>query len=260
MTIPEQVLVSRRGHVCEVRLNRPEKRNALTSNMYEALIDAFTEAEGDEDVHVLLLSGEGGCFTGGNDLKDFLDAPAVISSDHVIARFLRALSGFGKILIAAVHGPTVGIGATLLLHCDLVIAAARSTRIITPFVQLGLVPEAASTLLLPRLIGHQRAAEMLFLGAPLDASTAREWGLVNRVVEDEALMEQARALADTAARQPPGAVRATKRLMRTAQSAEVAAHMQEELREFASRLRCAEFAAAAQAFFGKSPGRSGGGT
>ena len=258
MSTPEQVLVSRRGHVCEVRLNRPEKRNALTSNMYEALINAFREAEGDDDIHVLLLSGEGGCFTGGNDLRDFLDAPAVIGSDHVIARFLRALSGFGKILIAAVHGPTVGIGATLLLHCDLVIAAARSTRIITPFVKLGVVPEAASTLLLPRLLGHQRAAEMLFLGEPLDASTAKEWGLVNRVVDDEALMEQARALADAAAKQPPGAVRATKRLLRIAQSAEVSTHMQEELREFASRLRSAEFAAAAQAFFGKSPGRAGG--
>ena len=258
MNAEEQVLVSRRGHVCEVRLNRPEKRNALTSNMYEVLIDAFTEAEGDDDIHVLLLSGEGGCFTGGNDLKDFLNAPEIIASDHVISRFLRALSSFGKILIAAVHGPTVGIGATLLLHCDLVIAAARSTRIITPFVQLGVVPEAASTLLLPRLIGHQRAAEMLLLGEPLDAGTARQWGLVNRVVEDEALMEQARALADAAARQPPGAVRATKRLMRSAQSAEVSAHMQEELREFASRLRGAEFAAAAQSFFGKTPGRCGG--
>lgn len=260
MSPPEQVLVSRRGHVCEVSLNRPEKRNALTSSMYEALIEAFAHAEADDDIHVLLLRGEGGCLTGGNDLKDFLAAPAVIASDHVISRFLRALSGFGKILIAAVHGPTVGIGATLLLHCDLVIAAARSTRIITPFVQLGVVPEAASTLLLPRLLGHQRAAEMLFLGEPLDAATAREWGLVNRVVADEALMEQARALADAAARQPPGAVRATKRLMRTAESAAVSDHMQEELREFASRLRSAEFAAAAQAFFARTAPRPAGGT
>jgi enoyl-CoA hydratase/carnithine racemase len=258
MNTPEQVLVSRREHVCEVRLNRPEKRNALTSNMYEALIEAFTEAEGDGEIHVLLLSGEGGCFTGGNDLKDFLDAPEIIASDHVISRFLRALSGFGKVLIAAVHGPTVGIGATLLLHCDLVIAAARSTRIIMPFVQLGVVPEAASTLLLPQLIGHQRAAQMLLFGEPLDADTARQWGLVNRVVEDEQLMTQARALADAAARQPPGAVRATKRLMRAARGAEVCAQMQEELREFSSRLRGPEFAAAAQAFFGKTPGRAGG--
>lgn len=262
MTINDtgQVLVSRRGHVCEVRLNRPEKRNALTSAMYEALIEAFTDADADDEVRVLLLSGEGACLTGGNDLKDFLSVPEIIAPDHVISRFLRALSGFGKVLIAAAHGPTVGIGFTLLLHCDLVVAAARSTRLITPFVQLGVVPEAASTLLLPRLIGHQRAAEMFFLGQPIDAATAREWGLVNRVVEDEALMEQARALADAAARQPPGAVRATKRLMRSAEHAEVGAHMHEELQVFAQRLRSAEFAAAAQAFFGKSGGRSSGGT
>jgi enoyl-CoA hydratase/carnithine racemase len=256
----EQVLVSRRGPVCEVRLNRPEKRNALTSQMYESLIEALTEADGDDDIRVVLLSGEGACFTGGNDLKDFLSVPDKIGSDHVISRFLRALSGFGKILIAAAHGPTVGIGTTLLLHCDLIIAAARSTRILTPFVQLGVVPEAASTLLLPRLIGHQRAAEMFFLGEPLDAKTAREWGLVNRVVDDEKLMEEARALAEAAARQPPQAVRATKRLMRSAQSAQVSARIEEELREFTARLRGPEFAAAAQAFFGKSGGRSGGGT
>lgn len=258
MSASENVLVTRRGHVCEVRLNRPEKRNALTSSMYEALIEAFTEAETDEEIRVLLLTGEGACFTAGNDLKDFLSAPAVIEGDHVISRFLRALSGFGKILIAAAHGPTVGIGTTLLLHCDLVIAAARSTRLITPFVQLGVVPEAASTILLPLLVGHQRAAEMFFLGQPIDAQTAREWGLVNRVVDDEALLQEARALADTAARQPPGAVRATKRLMRAAQSAQLSEQMQEELRVFTARLRSEEFAAAAQAFFGKSSGRAGG--
>ncbi len=257
MTTTDHVLITRRGHVCEVRLNRPEKRNALTSNMYERLIEAFTEAEADDEIRVLLLSGEGACLTGGNDLKDFLSVPDVIAGDHVISRFLRALSGFGKILIAAAHGPTVGIGTTLLLHCDLVIAA-RSTRLITPFVQLGVVPEAASTILLPLLVGHQRAAEMFFLGQPIDAPTAREWGLVNRVVDDESLLDEARALADAAARQPPGAVRATKRLMRSAQSVQLAAQMQEELRVFTERLRSAEFAAAAQAFFGKSAVRSGG--
>ena len=260
MTASELVLVTRREHVCEVRLNRPEKRNALTSTMYEALIAAFADSEADDQIRVMLLSGEGACFTGGNDLKDFLSVPEIIGSDHVISRFLGALSGFSKVLIAAVHGPTVGIGVTLLLHCDLVVAAARSTRLITPFVQLGVVPEAASTLLLPRLLGHQRAAEMFLLGEPVSAQTAREWGLVNRVVDDEALMEEARGLAAAAARQPPGAVRLTKRLMRAGESAAVAARMQEELREFAARLRSPEFAAAAQAFFGKSTPRPSGGT
>lgn len=260
MSASELVLVTRREHICEVRLNRPDKRNALTANMYEALIAAFADAEADDQIRVMLLCGEGACFTGGNDLKDFLNVPEVIGSDHVISRFLAALSGFSKILIAAVHGPTVGIGVTLLLHCDLVVAAARSTRLITPFVQLGLVPEAASTLLLPRLLGHQRAAEMLFLGEPVDARTAREWGLVNRVVDDEMLLQEARNLAAAAARQPPGAVRITKRLLRCGESADVSARMQEELQEFAARLRSPEFAAAAQAFFGKSAARSGGGT
>jgi enoyl-CoA hydratase/carnithine racemase len=254
----QNIVVTRRDHICEIRLSRPEKRNALTTDMYEALVAAFAAAEADDDIRVILLSGEGACFTGGNDLKDFLSVPKVVDSDHVISRFLRSLVGTTKVLIAAIHGTTVGIGATMLLHCDLVIAAARSTRIMMPFVQLGLVPEAASTLLLPRLIGQQRAAEVLLLGEPLDAKTAKEWGLVNRVVDDETLMEQAKALADAAARQPPGAVRATKRLLRSAQSPELLARIQEELNVFTERLRSPEFAAAAQAFFGKPPGRSGG--
>jgi enoyl-CoA hydratase/carnithine racemase len=258
MNPSELVLVSRRGHVCEVRLNRPDKRNALTSNMYATLVDAFTEADSDDDIRVLLLSGEGASFTGGNDLKDFLAAPEVIEPDHIIARFLRALSGFSKPLIAAVHGPTVGIGVTLLLHCDLVVAAARSTRLITPFVQLGLVPEAASTLLLPRLLGPRRAAQMLYLGEPVDAATAKDWGLVNRVVDDEALLEEARSLAEAVARQPPGAVRATKRLLRGGDSAEVSVRIDEELQVFTERLHSPEFAAAVQAFFGKSLRRDGG--
>lgn len=260
MSASQNVLVTRRGHVFEVCLSRPEKRNALTPGMYSALIDAFTAADADDEVRVILLHGDGACFTAGNDLKDFLNAPTILDSDHVISRFLRSLAGITKVLIAAVHGSTVGIGATLLLHCDLVIAAARSTKLIMPFVQLGLVPEAASTMLLPRLIGHQRAAEVFLLGEPLDAQTAKEWGLVNRVVDDETLMEQARALADAVARQPPGAVRATKRLMRCGESAEIAARMQEELGIFTIRLGSAEFAAAAQAFLGKASGRPAGGT
>jgi enoyl-CoA hydratase/carnithine racemase len=258
MTSSQHVVVTRRDHICEVRLSRPEKRNALTPDMYEALVATFAAAEADDEVRVILMSGEGACFTAGNDLKDFLSVPKIVDSNHFISRFLRALAGNTRILIAAIHGTTVGIGATMLLHCDLVVAAARSTKIMMPFVQLGLVPEAASTLLLPRLIGHQRAAELLLLGEPLDAKTAKEWGLVNRVVDDEGLMEQARALADAAARQPPGAVRATKRLMRSAQSPEVLARMQEELEVFTERLRSPEFAAAAQAFFGKSSSRPGG--
>lgn len=247
----EQVIVTRHGAVCEVRLNRPDKRNALTLDMYAALAEAVESVEADEQVNVLLLRGEGACFTAGNDLKDFLAGPPIDDPAHPTGRFVRAFAGMGKVAIAAVHGPTVGLGVTLLLHCDLVLAAARSTRLITPFVQLGLVPEAASTLLLPALMGHQRAAEMLLLGQPMDAEMARQCGLVNRVVEDEGLTEEARTLAKAVACQPREAVRATKRLMRHARTHDVPGRMDEELREFALRLKSAEFSTAAQAFFAR---------
>lgn len=247
----EQVKVAHRGALCEVRLNRPEKRNALTLEMYGALADAVDSAEADEAVQVILLSGEGTCFTAGNDLKDFLSGPPLDDPAHPTGRFVRRLATMSKVVIAAVHGPTVGLGVTLLLHCDLVLAAARSTKLITPFVQLGLVPEAASTLLLPALMGHQRAAEMLLLGEPMDAEAARQCGLVNRVVDDEGLMEESRTVAKAVACQPREAVLATKRLLRHGRTQDVAGRMDEELREFTVRLKSEEFSAAAQAFFAK---------
>lgn len=245
----EQVIVTHRDAVCEVRLNRPEKRNALTLDMYRALTEAIAAAEADDEVRAVLLSGEGACFTAGNDLKDFLTGAPLSDPAHPTGRFVRAVAAMSKVLVAAVHGPTVGIGVTLLLHCDLVVAAQRSTRLITPFVQLGLVPEAASTLLLPALMGHRRAAELLLLGEPLDASAAKACGLVNRVIDDEGVMEEARTLARAVACQPREAVRATKRLLRHGRTHDVAGRMEEELLEFADRLKSEEFAAAAQAFF-----------
>lgn len=247
----QPVIVTHRDAVCEVRLNRPEKRNALTLDMYRALAEAIAAAEADERVRVVLLSGEGACFTAGNDLKDFLSGPPIDDPAHPTGRFVRAVAAMSKVLIAAVHGPTVGLGVTLLLHCDLVVAAERSTKLVAPFVRLGLVPEAASTLLLPRLMGHQRAAELLLLGEPLDAPAARACGLVNRVVDDEGLMEEARTLAKAVACQPAQAVRATKRLLRFGRTDDVAGRMEEELREFAERLKSEEFASAVQAFFAR---------
>jgi enoyl-CoA hydratase/carnithine racemase len=163
-------------------------------------------------------------------------------------RFVRLLPKIRKVLIAAVHGSTVGIGVTLLLHCDLVVAA-RNARLSMPFVKLGLVPEAASSLLLPRLIGHQRAAELLLLGTPIDSATAFNIGLVNRVVEDDVLHEEARALAQTVAEQPAGALRATKQLLRSETG--LTARIEEELLAFQERLSSDEFKSAAQAFFSK---------
>jgi enoyl-CoA hydratase/carnithine racemase len=152
----DNVLVSRADGVCELRLNRPEKRNAITTAMYDALWDALVQAEADESVRVVLLSGAGASFTAGNDLVDFMNQSGG-QDDNGPVRFLRLLPKIRKVLVAAVHGPTVGIGFTMLLHCDLVLAA-RSTRLSMPFVKLGLVPEAASSLLLPRFIGHQRCS------------------------------------------------------------------------------------------------------
>lgn len=247
----DHVLVSQAGGVCELRLNRPEKRNAITFAMYDTLWDALVRAEADESVRAILLSGAGASFTAGNDLLDFVNRPPS-GADHAPARFIRLLPKIHKVLIAAVHGSTVGIGVTMLLHCDLVLAA-RSARLSMPFVKLGLVPEAGSSLLLPRLIGHQRAAELLLLGAPIDAATALNFGLVNRVVEDDALLEEARTLARAVAEQPAGALRATKQLLRSETG--INARIEEELRAFEERLASAEFKSAAQAFLGK--GRPG---
>lgn len=249
MTDP--VLVSQAGGVCELRLNRPEKRNAITFAMYDTLWDALVRAEADDSVRAILLSGAGASFTAGNDLMDFVSRP-LSAGDHGPARFIRLLPKIHKPLIAAVHGSTVGIGVTMLLHCDLVLAA-RSARLSMPFVKLGLVPEAGSSLLLSRLVGQQRAAELLFLGAPFDAATALNLGLVNRVVEDDVLLEEARTLARAVAEQPPGALRATKQLLRSETG--LSARIEEEMRAFEERLGSAEFKAAAQAFFGK--GRPG---
>lgn len=231
--------------VCEIRLNRPEKRNAVTLEMYRALTGAVHAANVDDEVRVILFCGEGASFTAGNDLNDFLHGPP-LNDDHDGARFIRMLPAVRKVMMAAVHGATVGIGVTLLLHCDLVIVA-RSARLSMPFVKLGLVPEAASSLLLPRLVGYQRAAEMLLLGEPIEAARAFEIGMVNRVVDDDVLMEEARALARKVARQPEGALLATRRLLHGA-STTVLGRVEEELEAFRQRLGSAEFRAAVQDF------------
>jgi len=243
----DHVLVSQADGVCELRLNRPEKRNAITFAMYDALWDAVVRAEADDSVRAILLSGAGASFTAGNDLQDFVSHPP--SGEHGPLRFVRLLPKIHKVLIAAVHGSTVGIGVTMLLHCDLVLAA-RNTRLSMPFVKLGLVPEAASSLLLPRLIGHQRAAELLLLGVPVDSATALNFGLVNRVVEDDALLEEARTLARSVTEQPAGALRATKQLLKSETG--MSARIEEELQAFQERLGSAEFKNAVQAFFGKN--------
>jgi enoyl-CoA hydratase/carnithine racemase len=245
----EPVLVTLAGGICEVRFNRPEKRNAITFQMYQQLTRAFTDAQADDAVRALLLSGEGASFSAGNDLQDFLTGPA-FSAAHPAMEFLRTLATFGKPLLAAVHGTTVGIGVTMLLHCDLIVAS-RNTQLSMPFVGLGLVPEAGSSLLLPRLVGYQRAAELLLLGQPFNADTAYRLGLINSVVEEAALLDEARSLARALAQQPPEALAATRRLLR-GDSGEVLARIEEEARIFGAQLQSEEFRARVRAFLARA--------
>jgi enoyl-CoA hydratase/carnithine racemase len=242
----EHVLVETRGPVLHLRLNRPEKKNALTVEMYAAMADALRGAEENPDVRVILLSAEGDAFTAGNDLADFLQRPPTDESSPVL-RFLHALIGASKPLVAAVNGLAVGVGATMLLHCDLVYAA-RSARFHLPFVGLGLVPEAGSSLLLPQRVGQARAAELLLLGEPFDAERALEMGIVSDVFPDEELAARAGERALRLAAQPPAAVRATRALLRRADRAALPDHMREESALFLERLRSPEAREAMQAF------------
>jgi len=247
----ELILVSRADAVCELRLNRPDKRNALTFAMYEALARALTEAQADAQVRAVLLSGAGAGFSAGNDLNDFLQAPQ-FTSDHPVMAFLRTLATFSKPLVAAVHGQSVGIGVTMLLHCDLVVAATGA-QFSMPFVALGLVPEAASSLLLPRLVGTQRAAELLLLGRPFDAERAHSLGLVNRVVDGTVLLEEGRQLARSLAQQPATALAATRRLLR-GDPAQLLERIEEEARIFGAQLQSQELRAAISAFLARGRG------
>jgi enoyl-CoA hydratase/carnithine racemase len=242
------VVVTQSDAVLEVLFNRPEKKNALTAAMYAAVVDAFRHADADSSIRAVLLSGSGETFTSGNDIKDFQARAATNEAMHA-SPFLDALSSLATPLVAAVNGAAIGVGTTMLAHADLVIAA-RSARFVMPFTSLGLVPEAASSLLFPRLVGHQRASALLLLGEALDAETAHDWGLVNQVVADEDLMSTARGLAVRLAALPPEAMRLTKNLIKNGRD-DVPGRIAEELVLFRERLRSPEAAEAFQAFVEK---------
>jgi enoyl-CoA hydratase/carnithine racemase len=222
----EHVVTELGGGVLRIELRRPEKRNALTLAMYTALAEALEAAGGDRAVRAVLLHGQPEVFCAGNDVQDFRDARPEEAGTQAF-RFLTAISTFEKPLVAAVAGQAIGIGTTILLHCDLVYAA-ESARLHLPFARLGLCPEAGSSLLLPRLAGHQRAAELLLLGEPFGAARAREVGLVNAVVPDGELMSRAGEVAAKLAALPASALRATKMLMKRPLVEEVAQAMREE--------------------------------
>ncbi len=247
----EHVLVESRDAVLRVRLNRPEKKNALTVEMYAAMADALQSAADDPAVRAVLLSAEGDAFTSGNDLADFLQRPPTDESSPVL-RFLNALIGSPKPVVAAVQGLAVGVGTTLLLHCDLVYAS-RSARFHLPFVSLGLVPEAGSSLLLPQRVGQARAAELLLLGEPFDAEEGKAMGLVSAVYPDEELAARVEERVRRLAAQPPAAVRITRALMRRADRDALPEHMREESAQFLERLRSPEAREAMQAFMERRP-------
>ncbi|HVZ06685.1 enoyl-CoA hydratase [Rhodopila sp.] len=242
------VIVEQAGPVLEITFNRPEKKNALTRAMYQTVVDAFQRINKDGSIRAGLLTGAGDIFTAGNDIQDFQDRAKTNEAIHA-SPFLDALSTLAKPLVGAVNGAAIGVGTTMLAHCDIVIAA-RSARFIMPFTSLGLVPEAGSSLLFPRLVGHQRASALLLLGEPLDAQTAHEWGFVNQVVEDRELLPHARAVAARLAALPPEAVRQTKALIRDGKP-DLPGRIAEELTLFRQRLRSPEAAEAFQAFVEK---------
>lgn len=245
------IQVGTEGAVRTITFDRPEKRNAFTSEMYADLTDALEAADRDDAVRVVLLQGAGGAFTAGNDLHDFLEAPP--SGEHSpVVRFLYALVAFDKPLVAAVEGPAVGVGCTMLLHCDLVYAS-EDCRFQLPFVNLGLCPEAASSYLLPRVAGLQRASELLLLGEPFDALRAREAGIVNEVLPHEVVRDRALERARSLAARPPAAVKCTRDLLRTGLRERLEEVLGAEIQVFAGRLVSPEAKEAFQAFVEKRP-------
>ncbi|MBL7648884.1 MAG: enoyl-CoA hydratase [Candidatus Hydrogenedentes bacterium] len=242
----DHILITTADAVTTLQLNRPEKKNALTVAMYQALADGLAAAEADPSVRVAVIRGTDGCFTGGNDLMDFMQHPPT-GEDSSVGQFLKAIATFGKPLVAIADGVAIGVGTTLLLHCDLVYLGA-SARLKLPFVNLGLCPEAASSLLLPRLVGTAKASELLLLGREFNASEAVSMGLANAKFESADLVDGAMAVVRQLAAQPPEAVRVSKALIRGRDRDAVAEVMRVEFEQFTARLMSPEAAEAFQAF------------
>ena len=243
------VNITLRDGICHVEMARPEKKNALTAAMYASMADALAAAEQDPAVRVILISGSGGSFTAGNDLADFLATPPMDDSAPVF-RFIKGFSELEKPFVAAVDGVAVGVGTTLLLHCDLAYAA-NNARFALPFANLGLTPEAASSLLLPLRIGHARAAELLMLGEVFSAQTALDLGLVNALLPEGQVLDHAFERCRKLSTQPAASVRLTKQLLKRSQQALIAETMRAEAEVFRQRLVSPEAKEAFAAFVEK---------
>ncbi|HET9645119.1 MAG TPA: enoyl-CoA hydratase [Burkholderiaceae bacterium] len=235
--------------VAIIEIARPEKKNALTVAMYEAMAEALQAADADSNVRAVLITGQPGVFTSGNDLEDFMQRPPQ-TADSPVFRFMRALLDSGKPVVAAVTGAAIGIGTTMLLHCDFVYVSDEA-RLAMPFVSLGLVPEFGSSLVLPRMLGHAKAAEKLLLGDPFTAAEAVECGIANAVLPSSEVMAHARRVAERFNALPPGAIREAKRLLRAPLAKELRSVIEHEAAVFGERLRSPEAREAFQAFFEK---------
>ena len=235
--------------VATIEIARPEKKNALTMAMYGQMADALKSAVADDAVRAVLITGQPGIFTSGNDIEDFMRRPPG-STESPAFVFMKALIGCEKPVIAAVTGAAIGIGTTLLLHCDFVYVSDEA-RLAMPFVSLGLVPEFASSLIVPQLMGRVRAAEKLLLGDPFSGADAVEMGIANAALPAAEVAPHARRIAERFNALPPGAVRETKRLMQRGRSAAVLETIGVEGEQFGKRLQSPEAKEAFSAFFQK---------
>lgn len=246
-TLIDDIETSRDGATLIIKFARPAKKNALTLAMYVRLNAVLTEAAADKTVRAVIFGSTSETFTAGNDLGDFMQNPPT-GEDSPVFRFINLLATFEKPLLAAVDGKGIGLGLTMLLHCDFVYASDRAS-LVAPFVNLGLVPEAASSLLLPKLAGHARAAEILLLGEPISAQEALKLGLVNAVLPPEQVMPRALETARKLAEKAPTAMKLSKALLKD--SAAVSERMKREGAMFMSQLASPEVAEAIGAFFEK---------
>src|SRR5271170_7998957 len=244
-----ELLTERSGNILSVQFNRPAKKNAMTAAMYTGLADLLNEADQDDSVNVVLLSGAGDSFCAGNDLDDFMKNPPG-PGDSPQARLISALIRFSKPLVAAVHGVAIGGGTTILTHFDFVYAA-DNTRFQVPFINLAVVPEFGSSYLLPRQLGYLQAAELLMLGEAFNAARARELGLVTAVVPVSEFLDRALEAAQKLARKPTGALRACKNLLKRPAREQLEQSVARETEEFAARVRSADAKEAISAFFEK---------
>lgn len=246
----EHIRITKAGGILTLVIDRPAKKNALTDGMYEKLADALEAAQTDAEVRVVLIRGEGDGFTAGNDIGEFAAVAMGGAMPQHVGRFLQILGSGQKPLVAAVQGNAVGVGTTMLLHCDYVVLA-EDAKLSAPFVNLALVPEAGSTLLLTQRIGYGRAFAVFALGETVDAQSALAWGLANQVVTRENLRTTAEGIAARLAKQPTGALVSTKKMMRDAET--ILARMKVEGEEFVSRLTTAEAREAFMAFAERRP-------